>query len=112
MFPLWLAICLMVLFVYSLFKIKNFLLSRDSYREKPQNKKPDYAKNPRLKVQRDALIVKINQELSKLTDKYINLTDDKKVLDPLKNMQIRLSPSFVKKAILWKNVFSAIMKIS
>ena len=94
MFPLWLAICLIVLFVYSLFKIKNFLLSRDSYREKPQNKKPDYAKNPRLKVQRDALIVKINQELSKLPDKYINLTDDKKVLDPLKKYADKIVSEF------------------
>lgn len=84
----------MALFVYFLFKIKNFFLSHDSYREKPRKKKPDYAKNPRLKIQRDSLIVKINQEMSKLPDKYINLTDDKKILSPLKKYADKIVSEF------------------
>jgi len=99
LFTILLPLSLVVLFFYFLFKIAILLIKKDfSCRETPQRKKPDYDKNPRLKVQRDSLIVKINQAVSKLPDKYINLTDDRKILVPLKKYADRVVSEFCEEA--------------
>lgn len=84
---------LIAIILYFLFK-RYAVWGKVFNKKNQKKKKPDYEKNPSLKVQRDFLIVKINRELSKLPDKYMNLTDDKKILSPLKKYADKIVSEF------------------